>query len=109
MTVGLQVFDAQGKLILDGTRRILRYLGVVYLSGASGSVSDPSMSPDQMWYAFQRSQTFKLSGGNNPRGTLGYMIPPAINASGNSLVWNYPGKHLPDDEYAVGLLFYGGY
>lgn len=109
MIAGLQVFDASSRLILDGTRRILRYIGAANLSGGTGSVSDPSISPGTAWYAFQRSQTFKLSGGNNPHGTLGYMIPPVITVSGNSLIWTYPGKRLADDEYAVGILFYGVY
>jgi len=37
------------------------------------------------------------------------MIPPVITVSGNSLIWTYPGKRLADDEYAVGILFYGVY
>ena len=109
MTAGLQVWNASGGLVLDGTFRIARYLGTANLAGVTGSLTDANIGSGTAWYAFQRTQTFKLSGGNNPSGTLGYMIPPAIAISGNTITWIYPGRELADDEYAIGLLFYGVY
>jgi hypothetical protein len=77
--------------------------------GAGGSVVDARIGAGMAWYAFQRSQTFKLSPGNNPHGTLGYMIPPVISISGQTITWYYPSFQLADDEYAVGLMHYGVY
>lgn len=102
MPAGLQVFGADGSLILDATYRITRYVASIYLNGQNGSVEVPGGG--QVWYAFQQSEVFTRNNLNNRATSL-----PRFSVSGNLLSWYYPTGGPNGAEIVSGWLFYGVY
>ncbi|MCP3721720.1 hypothetical protein M3I53_01030 [Paraburkholderia sp. CNPSo 3272] len=102
MAAGLQIFDANGNIVLDATYRVMRIIGAQNLSlGQAGSVTDDRFLQGG-WASFQPSvmtgQGY-LSGG---------VIAPRFSISGNVLSWSYAAKNNSTyDIYQDGILFYG--
>ncbi|WP_321891685.1 hypothetical protein [Paraburkholderia tropica] len=102
MPVGLQIFDANGNIILDATYRVMRFLGSKTVSGGlNDSVASDGLTQGG-WFAFQPTQTRGdgyLSGG---------VIVPRFTFSGNTLSWAWSAKNSTYDIYQDGIVFYGG-
>lgn len=105
MTAGLQIWGADGALILDATHRAARVIGMVQITGGVNfSFSDSRLNSDNVYWAFQRDKTFHLRAG------YGGIISPTFSFSGNTLTWTYAAMNNPSyDEYAAGLLVIGAY
>lgn len=103
MAVGLQIFDANGNIVLDASYRMMRIINSVTLSnGVSGSISDDRLSQGG-WVSFQPSTSIGdgyLSGG---------VIVPRFSISGATLTWSYAGQNSSYDTFQGGTLFYGAY
>lgn len=103
MAAGLQIFDANGNIVLDATYRVMRIIGSVSIGDSylSGNVTDDRFLQGG-WASFQPSvmtgQGY-LSGG---------VIAPRFSISGNVLSWSYAAKNSSTyDIYQNGTLFYG--
>lgn len=105
MTAGLQIWNAYGGLILDGTSRCARIIGTQTLvAGMSGSFTDPRINEGNVFWDYQRDKTFHLSAG------YGGLVSPTFAFTGNTLTWTYPPLNNPSyDEYAAGILLIGAY
>lgn len=102
MAAGLQVWDANGLLILDATHRCGRVLGVRAITGGfNDSFTDDRLSPGTPFYAFQRDKSFHLKYG------FGGIMSPSFSFSGNTLSWTYQQKIHDYDEYAAGSVIIG--
>jgi len=102
MAAGLQIWDANGNIVLDATYRVLRPINSVALSnGSGGSLSDDRLAQGG-WVSFQPGVAVGegyLSGG---------VIVPRFSISGSVLSWSYAAKHSASyDIYQDGILFYG--
>jgi hypothetical protein len=103
MTVGLQIFDANGNTVLDGTYRVMRIGGSQsVVGGQDGTVVDNILMQGG-WFGFQPNIAIGegyLSGG---------MIVPRFAITGNVLTWQWAAKHSDQyDRYQEGIVFYGG-
>ncbi|MCO1358815.1 hypothetical protein L0Y97_07810 [Burkholderia multivorans] len=58
MTAGLQIFDAAGRVILDGTTRCGRLRGMVWLGGSDGS-QQADLSGGEPFWAFMPEWLFQ--------------------------------------------------
>lgn len=57
MAAGLQVWDANGVLVLDLTDRLTRKMGeLIITAGVAGSILVPQPSTGQLWFAFSPDQ-----------------------------------------------------
>lgn len=90
MPAGFQVFDPNGKSILDTADRITRVLGLVDIAGASGSQSNAGLATGSPFWTIV------------PNGS-GW--PPAVTISGNTISWSY-GPQTPKQHCS---LVYGVY
>ena len=77
---GLQVFDANGALILDITDRLTRILGEVNTGAVAGSVTDSGLSSGTLWYIAFRVDGAMWSSAD---------ADLAISISGTTLSWSY--------------------
>lgn len=102
MTAGLQIFDANGNIILDATYRVMRLGGIATVTGGlNGGVTDDRLAQGG-WFTFQPSGTRGdgyLSGG---------VIVPRFTLSGNTLSWTWNAKNSTYDIYQQGYVVYGG-
>lgn len=102
MTVGLQIFNASGQLILDATQACGRVIAVQTLTGGvSSSFTDSRLSQGTPFVAYQRDKTFHLSYG------YGGIMSPTFSFSGNTVTWTYAAKNASYDEYAAGVIIIG--
>ena len=104
MAAGLQIFDANGNIVLDATYRVMRIIGAQSIGdGFGGSVVDDAFSQGG-WVSFQPSVMTGegyLSGG---------VIAPRFSISGNTLSWSYAAKNSSQyDIFQNGTLFYGAF
>jgi hypothetical protein len=102
MSVGLQIFDANGNIVLDATYRVMRIINSVRLTGGySGSLSDSRLAQGG-WVSFQPDTMLGdgfMSGG---------VIAPRFSISGSTLTWTYAAKNNSTyDIFQDGTLFYG--
>lgn len=82
MPSGIQVFDANGRAILDTNDSITRIVGTVAISkGSSGSVAIPTD---------QGRPFYRLIS----RGATGYTALPNVSVNNGSISWNYNGVNL---------------
>ncbi|MEI7295838.1 hypothetical protein WCQ02_27140 [Paraburkholderia tropica] len=102
MTAGLQIFDANGNIVLDATYRVMRLGGLATVTGGlNGGVTDDRLAQGG-WFTFQPSGTRGdgyLSGG---------VIVPRFTLSGNTLSWTWNAKNSTYDIYQQGYVVYGG-
>lgn len=78
MAQGLQVFDANGKVVVNMQTRISKILGKVTIdwrSGASGSLTDARLLDGTMWYAVTQIVD------------LGDYATLEVRANGSTLSW----------------------
>lgn len=54
MPQGLQVFDANGNIVLDLTSRIMKVIDSVVLDGASGKIHNPLIKGQTVWICISR-------------------------------------------------------
>jgi hypothetical protein len=101
MAAGLQIWDASGNLVLDATHRVMRFIGVQYISGGNSSVYDPDMAAGA-FVSFQPDAYIGfLSGG---------LIHPQFFFSNGTLSWTYATKNSTTyDTYQNGYIYYGAY
>lgn len=85
MAQGLQVFDANGNIILDVTDRITKYLGSIRIAGTDGSVTVDGLGDGELWYYIKDYSI-----------TIGLLTPPTITKNGDILSWAY---NYPDTRY----------
>lgn len=101
MSVGLQIWDAQGRLTLDATSRAGRVVGFTRLNGQGGSIQ-ADLSGGTPFWAFTPDWLFKHIAQNAPVPVV------SVNASGISWFYSPP----PNGDYLTpmsGLLLYGVY
>lgn len=83
MAVGLQVWDANGNLVVDITDRLSKILGTVYTGSSNGSVTVSGLSEGE---PFCTACPIAVQGGN-----LFNLIPPriTINKEANTVSWQF--------------------
>lgn len=101
MPSGMQCFDALGRLTVDFTTRLPRFLGSRSLAGDSGSLTDANLLQGTPFYIFQPAGLFYHISGDAAR--------PVINISGSTLSWSYSGGVTQYHINVPGTLFYGVY
>jgi hypothetical protein len=100
---GLQVFDANGNIILDATYRVMRIINSINIgqTNPSGSITDSRLSQGG-WASFQpavQPGAGFLSGG---------ILMPEFSITGDTLTWSYPAvNNATYDTWQNGILFYG--
>ncbi|NIF28323.1 hypothetical protein F3J44_18300 [Pantoea sp. Tr-811] len=100
MPQGLQVWDAQGRLILDVTDRLSRILGQVATGSAAGAIAVPEFAAGYgtPWaFVQQRNASANQFGKRCARVTI----------SGTTLSWDFPG--LSSWEILPAVIQYGVY
>lgn len=86
MAEGLQVWDEQGRLILDATDRLGRVVGSVLTGGASGSLVSSGMDYGQPWYALIL-EPGQSEGYTSSNGVVTVRKRPTITISGRNISW----------------------
>lgn len=90
MAAGMQVWNAAGDLIIDLTTSLPRLLGIISVSGTSGSHSDADLARGEPW--------FFVIGQSDP------FLRPNISFTGTTLNWAVPtgvGSFSGDILYGV--------
>jgi hypothetical protein len=104
MADGLRIYNSGGALMLDGTHRVGRVVGAVYISGApnsSGSVA-ADLSSGTPFYSFQPDQLYFHISNDTP--------PPNIFVNANGCGWSYsPSGGTSYTHTISGWCFYGVY
>lgn len=101
MTAGLQIFGPDGRTWLDTSNRLGRVLGIEFISGSAGSLSNAGLSQGTPFVSFTPSEIF---------GTItGQIISPTFSFSGNTMSWVYPpaGANLAAPAVKSGWAIYG--
>lgn len=80
MTVGIQVFDAGGRLVIDMTRSYSQHQGNVTTNAVNGSITIPPLPAGKRRFYF----VVGMGSSNTWRGKL-----PGVTVSGNVLSWQY--------------------
>lgn len=96
MAEGLQVYNGQGKMILDYTSRIGRFIGAISPNGAvSGSITNSLLTTGTPFYIMQC--------GTNYSNVACY-----VTFSGNTLSWFYDKAKYPNlsqyGDYTTGQI-----
>lgn len=87
MPQGLQVFDENGKIVLDLTTRLCKYLGEAETGFADGSLIHEGLSEGDFWI-FDLEREFDLKNHNVSQG----IQIPTFTRSGNQLSWHFNGN-----------------
>lgn len=84
MAQGMQVFDANGKIRVDVTSRLQKYLGKVKIdaSQTTGSIKNPELANGDLWYFFLTA-TPNFTAKDTPRSV------PTVTKSGDTLSWKF--------------------
>jgi len=93
----LQVFDESGGVIVDVTTNLVRIIGSITITTASGSLSIPEFSTGRGWY-------FAVDG--TPDGTFIYSAVCSVTITTSGLSWSYTIAQVPQRPLRV---FYGVY
>lgn len=90
MAQGMQVFDANGKIRVDVTSRLQKYLGKFKIDGtqSSGSIINSELVNGDLWYFFLAS-TPNFTAKDTPRSV------PTITKSGDTLTWKFSNGAIP--------------
>lgn len=97
MTAGIKIYDALGNVVLDGTSRPPKLLGVVERITTAGSITvQKPDSTNTIWFYVQATQRYEAGRGI-----------PIVSISGNVISWSF----LPSifGSPATTNLFYGVY
>ncbi|RQT68119.1 hypothetical protein DF045_27345 [Burkholderia cepacia] len=102
MPVGLQIWDQQGRIVLDATARAGRVVGVVRLdeSGSSGSRA-ADLSGGTPFWAFTPDWLYRHVSGNAP--------VPVVQINAYGINWFYSGSPADYRTPMPGTLVYGVY
>ncbi|MDN7932053.1 hypothetical protein QZM52_12255 [Burkholderia metallica] len=111
MTVGLQIWDEQGRVALDATTRAGRVSGVIrihpqgtkevqWVAGQSGSVA-ADLSGGTPFWAFTPDWLYQHVSGNAP--------VPIVQIAANGISWFYSGSPADYRTPMPGTLVYGVY
>lgn len=102
MSAGFWVWDGAGRMVLDGTSRAGRVVGIVYTGGGAGSYP-ADLSGGTPFWAFMPQWIFRRVGGAEPTPVV------AIDAFGIS--WSYSGNSSGSNAYSPvpGWLVFGVY
>lgn len=98
MSHGLQVFDANGKIVLDLTSRIMKVIDSVVLDGASGKIHNPLINGQTVWVCFSRR--FK-----DEKDELYYSqkeidgCSPSITIKDDTIYWDMQVPYFLQSEY----------
>lgn len=96
MADGFKVWDASGNLIIDGTKRLSRVLGVTTIgANTSGTITDAGFSTGVPYWISIRNTTSP-----SPTDSI---VPPSISVSGTTLSYSNPTPNLGH------LVIYGVY
>ncbi|ATF36634.1 hypothetical protein CO709_27440 [Burkholderia thailandensis] len=101
MSVGLQIWDAQGRTLLDASTRAGRVVGFTRLDGQGGSIP-ADLSGGTPFWAFTPDWLFKHINQNAP--------VPVVSVNAGGISWFY--SPPPSDNHLTpmsGLLVYGVY
>ena len=100
MASGYQVFDEQGRVVLDTTTRTGRILGSVSISGQNGSITVPTVSgtPFVVIPKWPAASTTGQFGSVNIGGTVTF--------DGTSIKWNFGFGGTVSESTTV---YYGAY
>lgn len=94
MTVGIQIFDAQGREQLGPNDRIMRILGQITVGYGSGSYYHTGLNTGTPFY-------FLLPNSGDIM-TYGWST---INFSGSTMSWNIENKYTDPDSVSATLIF----
>lgn len=80
MSAGLQIWDANGVLVLDLTDRLTRKMGEIQIAaGSASSVQVPQPSTGQLWFAFSPDQNQSFI----------TWLPTITTAGNQTISWHY--------------------
>lgn len=79
---GLQIFNADGKVIFDSTYNTTRMLGRGETNGANGSLSDDRLIGRSVWVVITSHEIL-------PSDYLGGVDSPVFTCNGSKLAWEY--------------------
>ncbi|MFP3584139.1 hypothetical protein SCB29_10950 [Paraburkholderia sp. SIMBA_055] len=101
MTAGLQIWNQDGVLMLDGTHRIGRLKGSLYLDGKVQSGTQAAdLSDGTPFWSFQPDFLFAHINGNSP--------VPVVSISSTGVSWAYSNPPTQSYLYPItGWIFYG--
>lgn len=80
MAAGLQVWDANGSLIVDLSTRLGRILGVTTFSSSTGSITDADFASGTPFFIASPTSVSSPSFG------------PKLTISGTTLSWDFEGR-----------------
>lgn len=106
MPQGLQVFDADGHLVLDTSSRIGRILGYVDAPVGAGSIVNASFAQGTPFYFVNKD--FGVLGAYGPFELPSRISTPEVSFSGTTMSWT---RAAPPDTDAGGdcRIYYGVY
>ncbi len=85
MTAGLQIWDANNRLVLDVTNRLARFAGeVTTVRDVAGSLTSPAFSVGKPFAYVQNLAAVGFVDGYNKPARSG----PAVTFSGNTMSWD---------------------
>lgn len=90
---GLQTFDSNGKIIVDTSSRLQKYLGTLYCGANArrASVQNDDLLNGKLWYlVVPDSYPDNIASGNN---TYTYATP-SVSTNGNTLVCTWGNNHV---------------
>jgi len=93
MSQGLQIWDANGQLILDTTYRVARRLGTVTTGMSNGSLNIPDLSQGQPFFI---SEALRDPGS--------YYVIPSVSISGTTLSWSFPSQY-PEQRNSMSVTY----
>nr|DAE53983.1 MAG TPA: hypothetical protein [Bacteriophage sp.] len=101
MTQGLQVYDANGNIILDVTDRITKYLGAILINQTDGSITDARVNEGDLWYLYLYARSHQ-SGMTN--GTY-YNYGPTLTKGDGVINYAYPSSASSNEKMTVYVLY----
>lgn len=79
---GLQIFNADGKVIFDSTYNTTRMLGRGETNGTNGSLSDDRLIGRMVWVVITSHEIL-------PPNYVGGVVSPVFTCNGSKLAWEY--------------------
>lgn len=86
MTQGLQVYDANGNIILDVTDRLTKYLGELDTGYNDGELSNPDITDGVSVWVFATSYSYN----NTVTSGTHVCATPQFTCSAGKIMWTFP-------------------
>ncbi|WP_250451215.1 hypothetical protein [Caballeronia sp. ATUFL_M2_KS44] len=102
MPVGMQIWDAQGRLVVDLTTRLARIVGSAVIDGKPNQVSSPFLAQGDIFVAFQPANLWNFIDMDVSRPI--FTIP---GRGGTTISWTYSPGFGSHNMPIVGSMFYG--